>query len=85
MIDNILEICNIKYKEAKKEKFPYTAPELLPSEISSDQVKVVIEVFQNLFNGLLKENLELKDEIKNIKIELNKKQNKNINTGFGPY
>ncbi len=65
MTDNILEICNIKYKEAKMKKFPYTAPECFP-EIQSDQVKVVIEVFQNLFNELSKENFELKNKINNL-------------------
>lgn len=65
-MDKLLEICNIKYKELKRKKYPYTAPELLPSEIGSDQVKVVIEVFQNLFNELSKENFELKNKINNL-------------------
>ena len=88
MLDNIFEICNIKYKELKRKKIPeklaYTAPELLPN-IESDQIKVVIEVFQNLLNDIIKENLDLKHEIENIKYELDKKQNKNTNCGFGPY
>lgn len=72
MIENLLEICNIRYKEIKRERFKelaYTAPELLPN-IESDQVKAVIEVFQYLINDKSKENIELKNEIEKLRGEL---------------
>lgn len=87
MKEDLYEICNIKYKEIKRRRFPelaYKAPELLPN-IESDQIKAVIEVFQCLINDINKDNAELKDKIKNLEKELDNKKDKYLPRGIGPF
>lgn len=59
----VVALINEKYTEAKREKNPYTAPELLPQEIISDQVKVVIDTLMN-------EIVDLNSQIININLDL---------------
>jgi hypothetical protein len=39
--NEVLRIADQKYRELKAEKHPYTAPELLPSGIQSDQIRAL--------------------------------------------
>ena len=48
----ILERINKKYTELKMRKHPYTAPELLPNEVQSDQVKALIDVFAEIIEEM---------------------------------
>jgi hypothetical protein len=50
----VMNIANRKYKNLKAERNPYIAPELLPYEIQSDQVRalayaLVAEINNNIF------------------------------------
>lgn len=71
MIDDLLEMCNIRYKKLKMSKFFYRAPETFNDvNIESDEVKAVVKVFESLVNEKIKENLDLKNQIENLRSEL---------------
>ena len=63
--DEILDRVNRKYRTLKMAKNPCMAPELLPSEVGSDQIKAVIEVFSEL----LEKSTEKKRKIIHIDYE----------------
>lgn len=62
-MSSFLDTCNKRYKEKQEEKFPCAPIGLIPKQIDSDQIKVVIEVFE-------KEIESLKQEISNLKSNL---------------
>lgn len=51
--DSILKIADQKYRELKSEKHPYTAPELLPSGIQSDQIRALAYALVVTINDIL--------------------------------
>lgn len=49
-INELMELTNKKYAEKKRIKFPFTAPELLPQEVISDQIKALAEAICEILN-----------------------------------
>lgn len=54
-MSDFLDICNKRYKEKQEEKFPSAPMELISKQIDSDQIKVVIEVFEKEIKSLKQE------------------------------
>lgn len=50
--DDIIKKINDNYRQRKMEKYPYVAPGDLPTEVQSDQIKAVVEVFAELLEDL---------------------------------
>ena len=50
--EDIIKEINHRYLLRKMAKYPYMAPEQLPKEVQSDQVKVLMEVFAELIEEI---------------------------------
>lgn len=49
-LETVLEKANKEYARLKQESNPFTAPELLPQEIRSDQIKALAKVLIEAIN-----------------------------------
>lgn len=49
--DFIMKIADRKYRELKIKKNPFTAPELLPNEVISDQIKALVYALVKTINN----------------------------------
>jgi len=75
--DAIIKEINRRYLEKKMQKYPYTAPELLPQTIQSDQVQVVVDVLLERLDEIIEDYVadRLKTEKENILKEIMAKIN----------